>query len=141
MVLPQPVPPGGSVTLDVEWKAQLPQVFARTGYKRDFFLVGQWFPKLGVYEPAGLRGRSAGGWNCHQFHANSEFYADYGRFRVEITVPSRFVVGATGARVATRPGTDGTTTYVHEQRDVHDFAWTADPKFVEVKDTSRPTAT
>jgi hypothetical protein len=135
VLLPQPVPPGGSVTLDLEWTAQLPQVFARTGYKRDFFMVGQWFPKLGVYEPAGLRGRAAGGWNCHQFHANSEFYADYGRFRVAITVPSRFVVGATGPRVETRPGSDGTTTYVHEQRDVHDFAWTADPKFVEVKDT------
>jgi peptidase M1-like protein len=135
VVLPHPVPPGGSVTLDVQWKAQLPQVFARTGYKRDFFLVGQWFPKIAVYEPAGMRGRSAGGWNCHQFHANSEFYADYGRFRVEMTVPSRFVVGATGPRVETRPGNDGTTTYVHEQRDVHDFAWTADPKFVEVKDT------
>jgi peptidase M1-like protein len=135
VLLPQPVPPGGSVTLDLEWKAQLPQVFARTGYKRDFFMVGQWFPKLGVYEPAGLRGRAAGGWNCHQFHANSEFYADYGRFRVEITVPSRFVVGATGPRVETRPGSDGTTTYVHEQRDVHDFAWTADPRFIEVKDT------
>jgi hypothetical protein len=135
VVLPRPVPPGGSVTLDIEWTAQLPVVFARTGYKRDFFMVGQWFPKLGVYEPAGRRGRAAGGWNCHQFHANSEFYADYGRFRVEITVPSRFVVGATGPRVETRQGTDGTTTYVHEQRDVHDFAWTADPKFVEVKDT------
>jgi Peptidase family M1 domain len=135
VVLPQPVPPGGSVTLDLDWKAQLPQVFARTGYKRDFFLVGQWFPKIAVYEPAGLRGRAAGGWNCHQFHANSEFYADYGRFRVAISVPSRFVVGATGPRVDTRKNADGTTTYVHEQRDVHDFAWTADPKFVEVKDT------
>jgi hypothetical protein len=110
-------------------------VFARTGYKRDFFLVGQWFPKIAVYEPAGLRGRAAGGWNCHQFHANSEFYADYGRFRVAMTVPSRFVLGATGPRVDTRKNADGTTTYVHEQRDVHDFAWTADPKFVEVKDT------
>ena len=49
--------------------AQLPRVFARTGYSRDYYLVGQWFPKIGVYEPAGVRGRTAGGWNCHQFHA------------------------------------------------------------------------
>ena len=39
---------------------KLPKVFARTGYAGDFFLVGQWFPKLGVYEPAGMRGRAAG---------------------------------------------------------------------------------
>lgn len=73
VALPSPVPPGGSITLDVTFEAQLPVVFARTGYKRDFYLVAQWYPKLGVYEPAGMRGRTAGGWNCHQFHANSEF--------------------------------------------------------------------
>jgi hypothetical protein len=133
--LPRPVPPGGSVSLDVAWKAQLPQVFARTGFKRDFFLVGQWFPKLGVYEPAGTRGRAAGGWNCHQFHAHSEFYADYGHYKVEITAPSRFVVGATGPRVAKTDNPDGTVTCVHEQSDVHDFAWTADPSYLEIKRT------
>ena len=79
--------------------AQLPKVFARTGYAGDYFLVGQWFPKLAVYEPAGVRGRATGGWNCHQFHANSEFYADFGHYRVAITVPTRFIVGATGERV------------------------------------------
>jgi hypothetical protein len=133
--LPRPVPPGGSVSLDIAWKAQLPQVFARTGYRRDFFLVGQWFPKLGVYEPAGMRGRTTGGWNCHQFHAHSEFYADYGHYKVDVTVPSRFVVGATGPRVARRDNPDGTVTYVHEQSDVHDFAWTADPNYIEIKRT------
>ncbi len=134
VVLPEAVPPGGSVTLDVTFKAQLPQVFARTGYRRDYFLVGQWFPKLGVYEPAGLRGRSAGGWNCHQFHAHSEFYADYGHFKVSIKLPSRFVVGATGQKVERRENGDGTVTHVYEQGDVHDFAWTADPNFLEVKE-------
>ena len=130
--LPDPVPPGGSVTLDIAFTAQLPRVFARTGFKDNFFLVGQWFPKLGVYEPAGRRGRVTGGWNCHQFHANSEFYADFGSFRVEITAPSTFVVGATGERKHEHANGDGTTTYTYEQSDVHDFAWTADPKFIVV---------
>jgi len=133
--LPAPVPPGASVELEIEFTAQLPQVFARTGHRRDFYLVGQWFPKLGVYEPAGTRGREAGGWNCHQFHANSEFYADYGHFLVDFTVPTSFVVGATGVRIARADNPGGTTTYAYEQSDVHDFAWTADPNFVEV--TSR----
>ena len=133
VVLPQPVPPGGSITLEMAFRAQLPEVFARSGYKRDFFLVGQWFPKLGVYEPAGMRGRTTGGWNCHQYHANSEFYADYGEYTVDITVPSRFVVGATGQRTRRQDNTDGTTTHTYEQADVHDFAWTADPRYLEVK--------
>ena len=133
VVLPEPVPPGGSVTLEITFTSKLPKVFARTGYRNDFFLVGQWFPKLGVYEPAGMRGREAGGWNCHQFHASSEFYADYGAYAVDITVPSSYVVGATGARTAERVNGNGTTTHTFEQADVHDFAWTADPDYVVVK--------
>ena len=133
--LREPVPPGGSITIEIGFKAQLPQVFARTGFRRDYFLVGQWFPKLGVYEPAGTRGRQTGGWNCHQFHAHSEFYADYGHFKVEITVPARYMVGATGQRKERRENKDGTATHVFEQADVHDFAWTTAPHFVEVKRT------
>src|SRR5262249_10152582 len=61
-----------------------------------FHLVGQWFPKIGVYEPAGMRGRASGGGNCHPFHPNPEFYADYGSYDVTVTVPSRHLGGATG---------------------------------------------
>jgi hypothetical protein len=135
VVLPEPVPPGGSIVLDVAWKAKLPRVFARTGYAGDYFLVGQWFPKLGVYEPAGLRGRATGGWNCHQFHANSEFYADFGHYKVAITLPSRFVVGATGVRASRQVNADGSATHVYEQGDVIDFAWTASPHFLDVRRT------
>jgi len=133
--LPEPVPPGGRVALDLAWTARLPRIFARTGWAHDYFLVGQWFPKLGVYEPAGMRGRAAGGWNCHQFHAHSEFYADFGRYRVTITLPKRFIVGATGVRVARRENADGTSTHVYEQADVIDFAWTASPHFLELRRT------
>lgn len=133
--LPEAVPPGGSIELDLEFHAKLPRIFARTGYVRDYFLVGQWFPKLGVYEPAGMRGRATGGWNCHQFHAHSEFYADFGHYRVAITLPERFVVGATGKRTAKTSHADGTVTLVFEQSNVHDFAWTASPDFLEIRRT------
>ena len=130
--LPQPVAPGGSIALDVAFTAALPKAYARTGYAGDYFLVGQWFPKVAVYEPAGVRGRTAGGWNVHQFHADSEFYADFGQYRVAITLPRRFIVGATGVRTARVDHGDGTTTHTYEQGDVHDFAWTASPRFVEI---------
>jgi hypothetical protein len=135
VMLPGPVPAGGEVTFEAAFIARLPRVFARTGYSGDYYLVGQWFPKLGVYEPAGTRGRQAGGWNCHQLHANSEFYADYGRFDVSITTPTRFVVGATGRLVGTTSGEHGTVTRHYQQADVHDFAWTADPSYLEVTGT------
>ncbi len=126
--LSSPVPPRGEITLDIVFEAKLPRIYARTGFIRDYFLVGQWYPKLGVYEPAGMRGRAAGGWNCHAFHGHSEFYADFGDFDVSMTVPSRFVVGATGKRVG-ETKTGDTTTYRYVQDNVHDFAWTADPRF------------
>jgi hypothetical protein len=132
--LPAPVPPRGHIDLFMEFVAQLPQVFARTGFRRDFFLVVQWFPKIGVYEEAGERGRPTGGWNCHQFHATSEFYADYGVYDVTLTVPSTFVVGATGGVPRRRQDNgNGTTTYNFYQEDVHDFGWTAGPDYVRVE--------
>jgi hypothetical protein len=135
VVLPEPVPAGGSITLEIAFTSKLPQVFARTGFKDDFYLVGQWFPKLGVYETPGMRGRTTGAWNCHQFHASSEFYANFGTFKVDMTVPSNYVLGATGVRTGEKKNADGTTTYTHEQADVHDFAWTADPDYLAVKGT------
>jgi hypothetical protein len=122
------VPPRGEITLSIAFRARLPRVYARTGYVRDFQLAGQWFPKIGVYEPAGMRGRAAGGWNCHAFHGNSEFYADYGRYDVTLTVPAAFVVGATGKRVSESKSGD-MAVYRYVAENVHDFAWTADPRF------------
>ena len=134
VTLPAPLKPGASITLNVDFVSRLPKVFARTGYRNDFFLVGQWFPKIGVYEKAGMRYAVKGAWNCHQFHANTEFYANYGVYDVEIVAPNDFVIGATGVQqsviedVAARR-----KTYRFHQEDVHDFAWTASPKFILVE--------
>jgi hypothetical protein len=130
--LPAAVPPGGRIALTLKFSAQLPRIIARTGYSADFYMVGQWFPKLGVYEPAGMRFAARGGWNCHQFHASTEFYADFGVYDVDMTVPDRFIVGATGSRRGEKRNPDSTVTYSYHASDVHDFAWTASPDFVEV---------
>jgi hypothetical protein len=126
LALPAPVKPQEKITLVVDFVTRLPKVFARAGFSGDFFMVGQWFPKIGV-----LRN---GVWNCHQYHAHSEFFADYGAFRVDLTVPDRYILGATGRRTGTVKNPDGTTTYTHVQEDVHDFAWTACPAFVEFRE-------
>ncbi len=128
--LSRPLLPGRTLTLLCDFTAQLPPVIARAGYAGDFFMVGQWFPKIGVYE-------SGRGWNCHQYHPNTEFFADFGVYDVAITVPDRFIVGATGVRFAQRQNPDGTRTLSYHAEDVHDFAWTASPRFVEVNDTWR----
>ncbi len=128
VVLPKPIAPGQSVTIQIDWTSKMPTIFSRTGYRDNFFMVVQWFPKPGVYEAAGERHRTKGGWNTHQFHAATEFYADYGTFDVNLTVPSDFEIGATGTQRSARQNADGTTTYNFYQEDVHDFAWTTQPK-------------
>ncbi|MBI4481752.1 MAG: M1 family metallopeptidase [Acidobacteria bacterium] len=135
--LPAPVPPQGILSLEIRFETKLPRVFARAGYLRDFFLAGQWFPKIGVYEEAGEGGAAASGWNCHQYHGWSEFYADFGTYDVQITVPEGYVVGATGSLVE-RKSSGGKTLFRFRQEDVHDFAWAASPRFLDLRRTHRP---
>ena len=134
VALPRPVAPGGAIALDILFVSRMPKVFARTGYHNDFYMVGQWFPKIGVYEKAGDRYAKTGAWNCHQFHATTEFFADYGVYDVSLTVPSSYVVGATGVRQsAVQDAQHHITTYRYYQEDVHDFSWTASPHFLAME--------
>ncbi|WP_345783639.1 M1 family metallopeptidase [Fulvimonas sp. R45] len=123
--LAQPVPAGGTLALDIDFLSQLPRVVERTGWWGDFNLVGQWFPKIGVLELPGERGATAVRWNVHEFHFNSEFYADFGSYDVHITAPSDYTVGAVGQQQGAPVTKDGRTTYHFTQADVHDFAWVA----------------
>ena len=123
--LPKPLPPGESVEIDINFTAKLPSPpFARTGAKEEYFFVGQWFPKIGVYTDKG--------WNTHQFHETSEFFADFGVYNVRMTVPEANIVGATGVEVLVTKNGDGTATHFYHAEDVHDFAWTTSPEFVEI---------
>jgi len=121
--LPQPLPPGDSVTLRIDFSAKLPTPPVRAGAKGEYYFAGQWFPKVGVYID--------GAWNCHQYHANSEFFADFGVYDVRITVPKEDIVGATGLEAGVTVNDDGTATHYYHAEDVHDFAWAASPEFVE----------
>ena len=124
--LPRPVAPGQDVVFKIRFRAKFPEVVARTGYKRTFLLAGQWFPKVGVWWH--------GQWNCHQFHAMTEFFADFGTYDVKVTLPNNYVIGATGVQVSDQDNGNGTKTVAFHAEDVHDFAWTADPNFKVVED-------
>ncbi len=123
--LPRPVLPGQDVQFKIKFKATFPEVIARTGYKRTFLLAGQWFPKVGVWWH--------GQWNCHQFHAQTEFFADFGTYDVKVTLPKDYVIGATGVQTGDTDNGNGTKTVAYHAEDVHDFAWTADPNFKTVE--------
>ncbi len=118
--LPETVPAGGVLDLELDFTAQLPRIIARTGYQGDFHFAGQWFPKVAVLD--GDRG-----WNAHQFHAASEFFSDFGTYRVEVTVPADWVIGASGWRISDEAAADGRRVVSFRAERVHDFAWAAVP--------------
>ena len=131
VVLPRPVQPGETISVAMDFVSVLPRVSVRTGYKDDFFMVVQWFPKVGVFEEKG--------WNCHQFHAASEFFSDFGNYDVSIDLPARYKgkVGATGQRVDERETSADRVLDRFRQQGVHDFAWTADPSYLVLVDAFR----
>jgi hypothetical protein len=123
--LPRQIEPRETVNLEIEWKSKIPRTFARTGTIGNYYFLAQWFPKIGVLEDTG--------WNCHQFHSATEFFSDYGIYDVRITVPEGWIVGATGVEQERRKNTNGTETHRYYQEDVHDFAWTTSPDFLDLK--------
>lgn len=128
--LPKPVAAGETLTLKIAFQVKLPKIFARMGTAGNFVMAGQWFPKMAVYEPAGTRGRTAEGWDLHQYHGNSEFYSDFGIYSVRINVPQNYTVAATGFPTRSASIKDGRKTYQFYADDVHDFGWSASPDFI-----------
>jgi len=124
--LPRAIAPGESVEFRIQFHDKFPEVVARTGYKGTFTMGAQWFPKVGVWWH--------GAWNCRQFHETTEFFADFGVFDVKLTLPKDQIVGATGVQMSSVPNSNGTKTLTFHAEDVHDFAWTADPRYKIVED-------
>jgi len=123
VTVPDAVGPGASVLIEIEWTGRIPFAASRTGWIADYFFFGQWFPKIGVLEDTG--------WNTHQFHFATEFYADFGVYDVQMTAPGGYKVGATGREMRRVDNADGTTTHSYHAEDVVDFAWTTSPSFIE----------
>lgn len=120
---PRSVPAGGVLRLRIDFETKQPLPISRTGAVRDYHFVAQWFPKIGVWWN--------GSWNCHQFHSNTEFFSNYGVYDVKISLPSQYVIGATGGLPREqRENSDQTTTYRFYQEDVHDFTWVTSPGLV-----------
>ena len=126
--LAQAVAPGAELELSMRFESQLPRVIARTGYFKTFHMVAQWFPKMAVLELPGERGATSVRWNAHEFHQNSEFYADFGSFDVRLSVPKTYSVAATGNEIEFAES-DGKRRYRFKQDDVIDFAWCTDSRF------------
>lgn len=147
LILPKALLPGEAVMITTPFRVQLPENFSRGGHRQKTYQVTQWYPKAAVYD--------AKGWHPMPYLDQGEFYADFGRYDVTISVPEKFVVAATGEpqfkvedvlfipkrQPKPKPGSKKVSppkrdwqsmplkTYNYIQEKSIDFAWFADTSF------------
>ena len=88
LYLPEPLAPGEKITITTPFFVKIPRVSSRMGYNDKAISISQWYPKPAVYDKYG--------WHAFPYLDQGEFYSEFGSFDVKITVPSQYVVAATG---------------------------------------------
>ncbi|MEO8945939.1 MAG: M1 family metallopeptidase [Gemmatimonadaceae bacterium] len=94
--LAQPLAPGKTATFDAAWHFLIPEHGAdRMGRDGALYELAQWYPRVNVYD-------DVRGWNTEPYLGQGEFYLEYGDFNLSVTVPSGYIVAATGSLVNQR---------------------------------------
>ncbi|MFI5131708.1 MAG: M1 family metallopeptidase [Chitinophagales bacterium] len=138
--LDKPILPRSKVSFDMEFEAQVPLQVRRSG--RDNaegvrYSMSQWYPKLCEYDKEG--------WHPTPYIAR-EFYGIWGDYDVNISIDTKYIIGATGyLQNANQIGygyeTPGTKVsrpagnklvWRFNAPNVHDFVWAADPDYIHV---------
>jgi len=146
--------PGKKINIQTSFFVKIPKVFSRFGHEDKLYVITQWYPKPAVFD--------VNGWNPIPYLDQGEFYSEYGRYEVNITLPKNYVVAATGVLqnkdeiewleqksrnwIATRSCDTSTVssddtykTLTFIQDNIHDFAWFASKKFqVEKSEVTLP---
>ncbi len=91
LLLPVPLAPGDSLDLQARWHFAIPTEDApRMGSDGSVTLMAYWYPQFGVYD-------DVAGWQMDPYLGTGEFYMDHADYDVRITLPSGYLVAATGA--------------------------------------------
>ncbi len=88
LILPSPLAPGNAIKIITPFHEKLPYNFSRGGYVGHTYQVTQWYPKPAVYDNKG--------WHEMPYLDQGEFYSEFGKYEVQITIPKDYVVAATG---------------------------------------------
>lgn len=90
--LPVPLPPGGTVTLDVAWAMEVPPagpLAVRNGSDGEVVFLGYWYPQVAVYD-------DVWGWDTSPYMGLGEHYMPFASYDVTLEVPSGWIVAGTG---------------------------------------------
>ncbi len=83
--------PRKSLKIVIDWEFKFPEkTTERFGtYNNTSFMVAYWYPQIAVFD-------DIDGWDYIGYNGTQEFYNDFNNFNCEITVPSKYLVWATG---------------------------------------------
>jgi hypothetical protein len=89
IILNEPLKQGDTILITTPFHVKIPKgVTSRLGHIGESYQITQWYPKPAVYDRLG--------WHQMPYLDQGEFYSEFGRFDVSITLPANYVVGATG---------------------------------------------
>jgi hypothetical protein len=88
---PQPLRPGQSVTIAIDWELPIPQAGAgqRMGHGDGLFFLAYWYPHMAVYD-------DVVGWHPDPFVGTTEFYHGFASYDLTVDAPAGWVVMGTG---------------------------------------------
>ncbi len=132
--LTKAIQPGQTVKFEMDYEAQVPVQIRRNGRDNGEgirYSMAQWYPKLCEYDKQG--------WHADPY-IGREFYGVWGDFDVSITLDAGYTVAASGVlKNAKQIGygyagepkqKSNPLTWRFIAKDVHDFVWAADPKYI-----------
>ncbi|MBP6757030.1 MAG: M1 family metallopeptidase, partial [Bacteroidia bacterium] len=155
LILNQPLNPNDTIIISTPFYVKLPSAnISRLGHINQAYAITQWYPKPAVFDKQG--------WHQMPYLNQGEFFSEFGKFEVDITLPKNYVLAATGDRlnedeeenwlnenvektkqmIANQkfetdlnfPASDlELKTISFKQSRVHDFAWFADKRFHVLK--------
>ncbi len=151
LILNKPLLPKQSITIHTPFLVKIPGTFSRLGHSGQSYQITQWYPKPAVYDNKG--------WHAFPYLDQGEFYSEFGNFKVSITIPKNYVVGATGnlktkseinwlnkkveetKKIKKYNYNDNSfpksntefKTLVYTEKNIHDFAWFADKRYHVLK--------
>ncbi|MDY0025530.1 MAG: M1 family metallopeptidase [Lentimicrobium sp.] len=152
--LPYGLAPGNEITISIPFTVKIPAAgISRMGHKGQSYQISQWYPKPAVYDSQG--------WHPMPYLDQGEFYAEFGNYIVNITLPSNYKVGATGNLLSKNesdylntlasdtswkkesdlsvpqiPESDAQLkTIKYSASTIHDFAWFADKRYHVMMDS------
>ena len=135
--LPRAIKSGESVTFEMDFLGQVPIQIRRSGRNNkegiDYSMT-QWYPKMSEYDYEG--------WHANPY-VGREFHGVWGNFDVTIHMDKKYTIGGSGVlqnpteigkgytdkTVNQKVNTENKLSWNFVAKNVHDFAWAADPDY------------